>query len=91
MFMRLTLVVSHTKKSNGNIYIMAKKAGKKTQSNRSNKTRRNVRNRKNTKKQKRRTNKQNRKKRATRKRHGVKRGGCCRGTISPSRASSGMH
>ena len=54
---------------------MAKKAGKKTQSNRSNKTRRNVRNRKNTKKQKRRTNKQNRKKRATRKRHGVKRGG----------------
>lgn len=54
---------------------MVKKAGKKTQSNRSNKTRRNVRNRKNTKKQKRRTNKQNRKKRATRKRHGVKRGG----------------
>ena len=54
---------------------MAKKAGKKTQINRSNKTRRNVRNRKNTKKQKRRTNKQNRKKRATRKRHGVKRGG----------------
>lgn len=68
------------------IYIMVKKAGKKTQSNRSNKTRRNVRNRKNTKKQKRRTNKQNRKKRATRKRHGVKRGGAAADAEGPAPA-----
>jgi hypothetical protein len=65
---------------------MAKKAGKKTQSNRSNKTRRNVRNRKNTKKQKRRTNKQNRKKRTTRKRHGVKRGGAAAEGPAPAPA-----